>query len=85
MAPVSDVIAVVCPSLFVVVVSSTVIIDVGVVIGTRDTGDSFPINVVLVVVVALTRSVVDFLVAVVDANVVVIVDCCCFRYYCCCF
>ena len=85
MAPVSDVIAVVCPSLFVVVVGSTVIIDVGVVIGTRDTGDSFPINVVLVVVVALTRSVVDFLVAVVDANVVVIVDCCCFRYYCCCF
>ena len=82
MAPVSDVIAVVCPSLFVVVVSSTVIIDVGVVIGTRDTGDSFPINVVLVVVVVL---VVDFLVAVVDANVVVIVDCCCFRYYCCCF
>ena len=85
MAPVSDVIAVVCPSLFNVVVGSTVIIDVGVVIGTRDTGDSFPINVVLVVVVALTRSVVDFLVAVVDANVVVIVDCCCFRYYCCCF
>ena len=85
MAPVSDVIAVVCPSLFVVVVGSTVIIDVGVVIGTRDTGYSFPINVVLVVVVALTRSVVDFLVAVVDANVVVIVDCCCFRYYCCCF
>ena len=82
MAPVSDVIAVVCPSLFNVVVGSTVIIDVGVVIGTRDTGDSFPINVVLVVVVVL---VVDFLVADVDANVVVIVDCCCFRYYCCCF